>query len=110
MAARTLSGGNQQKVVVARESSRASRLIVADQPTRGVDIGASELIYDVFYQAVAQSKAVFLSSLELDEVMLLSDRIAVIEEGRITGIVDARTATRHQIGKLMTSGEEEVTA
>ena len=110
VAARTLSGGNQQKVVVARESSRASRLIVADQPTRGVDIGASELIYDVFYRAVAQSKAVFLSSLELDEVMLLSDRIAVIEEGRITGIVDARTATRHQIGKLMTSGEEEVTA
>lgn len=110
VAARTLSGGNQQKVVVARESSRATQLIVADQPTRGVDIGASELIYDVFYEASAQSKAVFLSSLELDEVMLLSDRIAVIEEGRITGIVDAQSATRHEIGKLMTSGEQEKTA
>ena len=97
VAARTLSGGNQQKVVVARESSRASRLIVADQPTRGVDIGASELIYDVFYQAVAQSKAVFLSSLELDEVMLLSDRIAVIHKGKLVELAESEQLFAHPL-------------
>jgi len=99
--ARTLSGGNQQKVVVAREVSNSSRLIIADQPSRGVDIGAIELIHKTLVDARNNGMAVLLVSLELDEVMLLSDRIAVIYDGQIMGILDAATATREQIGMMM---------
>jgi len=98
---RTLSGGNQQKVVVAREISNASRLIVADQPSRGIDIGAIELIHQKLVDARNSGMAVLLISLELDEVMLLSDRIAVIHDGRLMDILDAKEATREQIGLLM---------
>jgi len=98
---RTLSGGNQQKVVVAREISNASRLIVADQPSRGIDIGAIELIHQKLVDARNSGMAVLLISLELDEVMLLSDRIAVIHDGRLMDILDAKDATREQIGLLM---------
>jgi len=104
-AAKTLSGGNQQKVVVARESDRAKRLIIADQPSRGVDVGAIELIYNVFNKACKEKKAVLVSSLELDELMNISDRIIVLAEGRISGIVDGKTASRYEIGALMLKQE-----
>ena len=104
--AKNLSGGNQQKVVIARESSRAKQLIVADQPSRGVDVGAIELIYRVFSQACKEGKAVLLSSLELDELMMICDRIMVVANGSIQGIVDAKCATRYEIGALMLAGKE----
>jgi len=105
--ANNLSGGNQQKVVIARESSRASRLIVADQPSRGVDVGAIELIYQVFSKACKEGKAVLLSSLELDELMMICNRIMVLAEGRVQGIVDGKTSTRYEIGALMLAGRED---
>ena len=105
--AETLSGGNQQKVVVAREVSHSSKLIIADQPSRGVDIGAIELIHDTLVKARNQGQAVLLVSLELDEVMMLSDRIAVIHDGKLQGILDAATATREEIGWLMAGGAKE---
>lgn len=108
MLAKNLSGGNQQKIVVAREADRASRLIIADQPSRGVDVGAIELIYNVFNQACEDKKAVLVSSLELDELLSISDRIIVLANGSITGIVDGRTASRYEIGELMLKQEENI--
>ncbi len=104
-AVKTLSGGNQQKVIIARESDRATRLIVADQPSRGVDVGAIELIYNVFNKACKDKKAVLVSSLELDELMNISDRIVVLAEGQIAGIVDGKTTSRYEIGALMLKQE-----
>jgi simple sugar transport system ATP-binding protein len=99
------SGGNQQKIVVAREMSNAKRLIIADQPSRGVDIGAIELIHRKIVEARNEGYAVLLVSLELDEVMMLSDRIAVIYDGQIMGVLDGNTATRERIGLLMAGGK-----
>lgn len=110
MLAKNLSGGNQQKIVVAREADRATRLIVADQPSRGVDVGAIELIYNVFNQACEDKKAVLVSSLELDELLSISDRIIVLANGRITGIVDGRNTSRYEIGELMLMQEDNVNA
>lgn len=104
---RTMSGGNQQKVVVAREVSHAKRLIIADHPSRGVDIGAIELIHKTLVEARNSGEAVLLVSLELDEVMMLSDRIAVLYDGELMGILDAKTATREQIGLLMAGQKGE---
>lgn len=96
-----LSGGNQQKVVVARESSRATKVIVADQPSRGVDIGAVELIYDIFAAACKQGEGVLLSSLELDELLAVTDRIMVVTEGQVVGIVKSAETSRYEIGSMM---------
>lgn len=104
----TLSGGNQQKVIVAREVSNSSCLIVADQPSRGVDIGAIELIHKILVKARNEGQAILLVSLELDEVMMLSDRIAVIHDGKLMGIVDAASATREEIGLMMAGEEREI--
>lgn len=104
---RVLSGGNQQKVVVARESSRATRVIVADQPSRGVDIGATELIYNIFAEACKKGEGVLLSSLELDELLAVTDRIMVVAEGSITGIVRSKDASRHEIGTMMVNSKHE---
>ncbi len=101
-----LSGGNQQKVVVAREADRAGRLIVADQPSRGVDVGAIELIYNIFNELCEEGKGALVSSLELDELMSISDRIIVLAEGKISGIVDGKTASRYEIGALMLKQED----
>lgn len=98
---KNLSGGNQQKVIVAREVSNATTLILADQPSRGVDIGAIELIHQTLVEARNAGLAVLLVSLELDEVMLLSDRIAVMHDGELMGILDGNTATREKIGFMM---------
>ncbi len=96
-----LSGGNQQKIIVAREVSNASSLIIADQPSRGLDVGAVELIHKTLVDARNSGEAVLLVSLELDEVMLLSDRIAVMYDGEIMGIIDGNKATREEIGLMM---------
>jgi general nucleoside transport system ATP-binding protein len=97
----SLSGGNQQKVIVAREFSRPIKLLVASQPTRGLDVGSIEYIHQRLIDKRDQGCAVLLVSPELDEIMSLSDRIAVMYRGRIVTIVDADSATREQIGLWM---------
>ena len=98
--AKQLSGGNQQKVVVARELSRELKVLVASQPTRGLDVGSIEFIHDQIMEARDSGKSVLIISTELDEVLALADRIAVMYKGRIVGIVDANT-TREKLGKMM---------
>jgi ABC-type uncharacterized transport system ATPase subunit len=105
--ASTLSGGNQQKVVIAREFGRDLRLLVLDQPTRGLDVGSIEFIHR---QAIAKrdaGTAILLVSAELDEILELSDRIAVIYRGRLVGLRDGRTADKNEIGLLMATGGRE---
>jgi len=99
-AAGNLSGGNQQKVVVARELSRDVSLLIASQPTRGVDVGSIEFIHEQIIAERDAGKAVLLVSTELDEVLALADRIAVMYRGKIVGIVDP-SASREELGKLM---------
>ena len=96
----SLSGGNQQKVVVAREMSRDLTLLVANQPTRGVDVGSIEFIHRRIVDVRDQRCAVLLISSELDEVVSLADRIAVMYRGRIVGIVPADTG-RDVLGLMM---------
>jgi simple sugar transport system ATP-binding protein len=95
-----LSGGNQQKVVVARELGRELKVLVASQPTRGVDVGSIEFIHEQIIAARDSGKSVIIISTELDEVLALADRIAVMYRGKIVGIVDAKT-TREKLGKMM---------
>ncbi|NBR65137.1 MAG: ABC transporter ATP-binding protein [Actinobacteria bacterium] len=98
--AKQLSGGNQQKVVVARELGRELKVLVASQPTRGVDVGSIEFIHEQIISARDAGKALLIISTELDEVLALADRIAVMYRGRIVGIVDSKT-TREKLGKMM---------
>ena len=95
-----LSGGNQQKVVVARELRRDVKLLIAAQPTRGVDVGSIEFIHERIMAERDSGRAIILISTELDEVLALADRIAVMYRGKIVGIVDSN-ATREQLGKMM---------
>ena len=95
-----LSGGNQQKVVLARELSREVELLVVSQPTRGVDVGSVEFIHERLVEERNSGKAVLLISTELDEVLALADRIAVMYRGKIVGIVDANT-DRAKLGQMM---------
>ena len=95
-----LSGGNQQKVVLARELSREVELLVVSQPTRGVDVGSIEFIHERLVEERNAGKAVLLISTELDEVLALADRIAVMYRGRIVGIVDTKT-DRAKLGQMM---------
>jgi ABC-type uncharacterized transport system ATPase subunit len=97
----TLSGGNQQKVIVAREFSRPIKLLVASQPTRGLDVGSVEYIHRRIVEKRDEGTAVLLVSTELDEIMELSDRIAVMYRGKIVDILDAEKATKNQVGLLM---------
>jgi simple sugar transport system ATP-binding protein len=97
-----LSGGNQQKVIVAREFSRPIKLLVASQPTRGLDVGSIEYIHGQIIKKRDAGCAVLLVSPELEEIMSLSDRIAVMYEGRILAILPAGESTREQLGLLMT--------
>ncbi|NWF64909.1 MAG: ABC transporter ATP-binding protein [Chloroflexi bacterium] len=97
----TLSGGNQQKVIVAREFSRPIKLLVASQPTRGLDVGSIEYIHKQIIKKRDEGCGVLVVSSELDEILALSDRIAVIYKGQIMAIVDANTATKEQLGLLM---------
>jgi general nucleoside transport system ATP-binding protein len=102
--AATLSGGNQQKVVVAREFGRDLHLLVLDQPTRGLDVGSIEFIHRQTIAKRDAGTAILLVSAELDEVLELSDRIAVIYRGRLVAIRDARSADKNEIGILMATG------
>jgi simple sugar transport system ATP-binding protein len=98
---RTLSGGNKQKVVIARELSRPVMLLVATQPTRGVDVGSIEFIHQAIVAERDRGTAVLLVSTELDEILALSDRIAVMYHGRIIATLPSATATREHLGLLM---------
>ena len=101
-----LSGGNQQKVIVARELSRPIRLLVAAQPTRGLDVGSIEYIHSQLIQKRDDGAAVLLVSSELDEVMSLADRIAVMYEGQIVATLAATDATKERLGLLMAGAQE----
>jgi len=105
--AKSLSGGNIQKVVLARELSREPRVLIAAQPTRGVDIGATEYVHARLLEEREKGTAILLISEDLDEIMALSDRIAVIFEGQVMGIVDSDGATPEQLGLLMAGVREE---
>ncbi len=104
---RSMSGGNQQKAIIGREIDRHSDLIIAVQPTRGLDVGAISYIHKRLIEARDNGAAVLLVSLELDEVMDLSDRIAVMYEGEIVGTVDADKTDENELG-LMMSGSKRV--
>jgi ABC-type multidrug transport system fused ATPase/permease subunit len=97
----SLSGGNQQKLVVAREFIREPRLLIAAQPTRGIDVGSIEFIHRRIIEQRDKGAAVLLVSAELDEVMSLSDRIAVMYKGEVIKVLDAKDATREELGLLM---------
>ncbi len=99
--ASSLSGGNQQKVIIARELSRAIHLLIASQPTRGLDVGSIEYIHKQILKKRDSGAAVLLVSTELDEVLELSDRIAVMFRGKIVAVVPAENATKEYIGLLM---------
>ncbi len=96
-----LSGGNQQKVIVAREFSRPIKLLIASQPTRGLDVGSIEYIHRRIIEKRDQGTAVLLVSTELDEIMGLSDRIAVMYRGKIVDVMSAQAVTKEQVGLLM---------
>ena len=105
--ARSMSGGNQQKAIIAREIDKDPELLVAVQPTRGLDVGAIE---GVHRQLVAQrdaGKAVLLVSLELDEVMDVPDRILVMYEGEIVGELDPKTTTQEELGLYMAGAKRD---
>jgi simple sugar transport system ATP-binding protein len=114
---KNLSGGNIQKLILARELSRHPKILIAAQPTRGVDIGATEYIHQRLMEQRAAGTAILLISEDLDEVRALSDRIAVMYEGQIIGIVQRGEATVDEIGLMMagisadkTAPQREVTA
>jgi ABC-type uncharacterized transport system ATPase subunit len=98
----SMSGGNQQKAVIARELNRDNELIIAAQPTRGLDVGAIEYIHQRLIAQRNAGKAVLVVSFELDEILNLSDSIAVINAGKIVGIVDAKDTNKQELGLLMT--------
>jgi ABC-type uncharacterized transport system ATPase subunit len=97
----SLSGGNQQKVIVAREFSRPIRLMIASQPTRGLDVGSIEYIHKRIVEKRDAGCAVLLVSPELDEILELSDRIAVIYRGKIVAVIPGEKATKEYVGLLM---------
>jgi general nucleoside transport system ATP-binding protein len=98
---RLLSGGNVQKVVLARELSSNPAVIVAANPTRGLDVGATEAVRGLLLEAAGKGVGILLISEDLDEILLLADRIAVIYEGHIVGVVPRATADVQQLGLMM---------
>ena len=106
-AAKTLSGGNQQKVIIAREVTNDSDLLIAVNPTRGLDVGAIEFVHRYLVEQRNKDKAVLLVSFELDEIMNLSDRIEVIFDGQITGEVLGEDADEKELGLLMAGGKKD---
>jgi ABC-type uncharacterized transport system ATPase subunit len=105
--ARSMSGGNQQKAIVARELDKEHKLLVAVQPTRGLDVGAIEFIHKQLVASRDAGEAVLLVSLELDEVMDVSDRILVMYEGEIVGELDPKTATVQELGLYMSGAKRD---
>lgn len=106
--ARSMSGGNQQKAIIAREIDKKHELLVAVQPTRGLDVGAIEYIHKQLVLSRDAGKAVFLVSLELEEVMNVSDRILVIYEGEIVGELDPKTTTVQELGLYMSGAKRDI--
>ena len=105
--ARSMSGGNQQKAIIAREVDRNKPLLVAVQPTRGLDVGAIEYIHSQIVAQRDEGKAVLLVSLELDEVMSLSDRILVMYEGEIVGQLDPQKTNLQELGLYMSGAKRD---
>lgn len=105
--ARSMSGGNQQKAIIAREIDKEHELLVAVQPTRGLDVGAIEYVHKQLVARRDAGKAVFLVSLELEEVMNISDRILVIYEGEIVGELDPKTTTVQELGLYMSGAKRD---
>lgn len=103
--ARALSGGNQQKAIIAREVDRSPDLLIAAQPTRGLDVGAIEFIHEQLIKEREKGRAVLLISFELEEILHVSDRIAVLYEGKIVGIRDPKETTEQELGFLMAGGK-----
>ncbi len=97
-----LSGGNIQKLILAREISGEPKLLIAAYPTYGLDVGSVESIREILLKQRERKSAILLVSEDLDEIMMMSDRIAVMYEGRIMGIVNADEVTREEIGLMMT--------
>jgi ABC-type uncharacterized transport system ATPase subunit len=106
--ASSLSGGNQQKAVVAREFSRKLSVLILDQPTRGLDVGSIEFIHRQVVAKRDEGAAILLVSAELDEVLELSDRIAVMYRGEIVALVDGPSASREEVGLLMAAGRRSI--
>lgn len=102
----TLSGGNQQKVIIAREVTNDKDLLIAVNPTRGLDVGAIEFVHKYLVEQRNKNRAVLLVSFELDEIMSLSDRIEVIFDGRITGSVPGKNADEKELGYMMAGGRK----
>ena len=105
--ARSMSGGNQQKAIIARELDRDKPLIIAVQPTRGLDVGAIEYIHKQLVAERDKGKAVLLVSLELDEVMSLSDRILVLYDGQIVGQLDPKQTNIQELGLYMSGAKRD---
>ena len=99
---RNLSGGNQQKVVLAKWLERSSDILIFDEPTRGIDVGAKQEIYDLLRSLVAQGKSIIMISSEMEEILRMADRIVVMCQGRVTGILDNAEATQEKIMELAT--------
>jgi simple sugar transport system ATP-binding protein len=104
--AAALSGGNQQKVVIAREVSRDPRILVAAQPTRGLDVGAIEFVHRRLVKERDEGRAILLVSFELEEILSLSDRILAVYEGRIVGEYEPGVS-EEELGIAMTGGREQ---
>lgn len=105
--AKGFSGGNQQKAIIAREVDRNPDLLIVSQPTRGLDVGAIEYIHRRLIEERDKGKAVLVVSFELDEILNLSDRIAVIHDGQIQGIVLPEETNKQELGILMAGGRIE---
>lgn len=103
--AKALSGGNQQKAIIAREVDRDPDLLIVSQPTRGLDVGAIEYIHKRLIEERDKGKAILVVSFELDEILNVSDRIAVIHDGQIQGELDPATTNKQELGILMAGGE-----
>lgn len=110
VSAGSLSGGNQQKVVLAKWVGSGARVLILDEPTRGVDVGAKREIYELMNELTDRNVAIIMISSDLPEVLSMSDRIAVVYEGRITGVVDAKGATQDMVMTLATGGTVNATS
>jgi ABC-type sugar transport system ATPase subunit len=101
---RALSGGNQQKVIIARWLTKNVKILILDEPTRGIDVGAKQAIYQIMRDLTKQGIAILMISSELPEILGMSDRIAVMKGGRILQILDKEDASQQKIMTIITEG------
>ena len=97
-----MSGGNQQKVIISRWLANGPDILILDEPTRGIDVGAKHQIYEIINDLAASGKSIIMISSELPELLGVSDRIMVMCEGRVSGVLDAKDATQENIMELAT--------